>query len=468
MLSRPRHLRAVLALLVAGLTGAAPASASEPGRHSYAGTIDGAAFRVETPQRWNGRLVLYSHGYLPAGFPDFGVALTNRPPDRSESESWLLDHGYALAASQFSEKGIGYQVENALHEQLALLDWFDAHVGRPRETVATGQSLGAAIALLLAERHPGRIAGAATMCGAQDPLGTFNAELDVNFAIKTLLAPGQDIPLVRASDPGRSADLLAQAVEQAQATPQGRARLALAGALNNIVGWFSAHDPRPSDPLEWSREQATWIEQGYIRGRGPVARADLERRAGGNGLWNTGVDYARQLARSSQRALVVRAYRAAGLSLRRDVDRLARAPRIRADKQAIAYLYRYGVPTGRIAVPVITMHSIGDGGAVPDQERWYADLVGRAGRGHLLRQIYVDRGMHCSFSAADEIVELRTLFDRIDRGRWPDTSPARLNALDAELGRPYSLVLDFGTFQDAAMTPAFAPFTPPRPLRPSR
>jgi hypothetical protein len=76
--------------------------------------------------------------------------------------------------------------------------------------------------------------------------------------------------------------------------------------------------------------------------------------------------------------------------------------------------------------------------------------------------------MHCSFSAADEIVELHTLFDRIDRGRWPDTSPARLNALDAELGQPYSLVLDFATFTDAGMPPAFAPFTPPSPLRPSR
>jgi hypothetical protein len=36
---------------------------------------------------------------------------------------------------------------------------------------------------------------------------------------------------------------------------------------------------------------------------------------------------------------------------------------------------------------VITLHSIGDGGAVPDQERWYGDLVRRAGRADLLRQV---------------------------------------------------------------------------------
>ena len=458
--------RSVLVALAVCALGAAPASASE--HESYTGTIGGAAFRVAVPDQWNGRLVLYSHGYNPQGFRFPGIPLTNRPPDRSESEAWLLDHGYALAGSEFHDEGVGYQVENALHDQMAVLDWFDAHVGRPRATIATGQSLGAAIALLLAERHPDRFAGALTMCGAQDPVGTFNAELDVNVAVKTLLAPGQDIPLVRTSTPAQSAAALAQAVDTALTTPQGRARLALAGALNNIAGWYSALQPRPTDPDEWLRQQASWIRDAYILGRGPVARADIERRAGGNPFWNTGVDYRRQLARSSQRALVKRAYRAAGLSLRHDLARLDATPRIEADPKAVAYMYRYGVPTGRISVPVLTLHSIGDGGAVPDQERWYAGLMRRAGRGELLRQLYVDRGMHCSYSAADEIVAVRTLFGRIDTGRWPDTSPARLNAMTADLGPAYSLVLDFSTFSDGPMPPAFTTFTPPRPLRPSR
>lgn len=458
-----RILRAALALALLVLAlGASTAAAN--GRRTYTGAIDGASYRVEMPAHWNGTLVLYSHGYMPAGFPDFGIGLTNRPPG-TETEAWLLEHGYALAASQFKERGIGYQIENALQDQIALLDWFGAHVGRPRATVATGQSLGAAIALLLAERHPHRFAGVLTMCGAPDPYGTFNAELDVNFAIKVLLAPGEDIELVRAADPARSRDALAAAVERALATPQGRARLALAGALNNITGWYSAHQPRPAELTEWIRQQAAWIANAYVIGRGPVARADIERRAGGNPFWNTGVDYAVQLARSSQSELVRRAYRDAGLSLGRDLAQLARAPRIAADPRAAAYIRRYGVPTGRIIVPVATLHSVGDGGAVPDQERWYAGLVERAGRGELLRQMYVDRGMHCSFSAADEIVALRALLRRIESGRWPDTSPQRLNEAVSGLGEAYSRVLDFGTFQDAPMPPAFTSFVPPAPLR---
>ena len=104
----------------------------------------------------------------------------------------------------------------------------------------------------------------------------------------------------------------------------------------------------------------------------------------------------------------------------------------------------------------------------PDHERWYAAQVRRAGDPGKLRQLYVGRGNHCSFSAADELTELRTLFQRIETGRWPDTSPERTNQESAAFGDPFSLVLDLGTFTDAPMPPAFTEFTPPQPLRPSR
>src|SRR5918998_4748916 len=178
----------VLVAVLAGLlVGAQSASAQE--RRTHTGVLDGAKYRVEVPQKWNGTLVLYSHGYFPQGFPDFGVALTNRPPDRSETERWLLEHGYAMAASQYQDDGIGYQIHNALRDQIALLDWFDANVGKPQRTVAIGQSLGAAITDLLVERNAHGFDGAATMCSGHDPLGMFNAVLDINFAVKTLLAP---------------------------------------------------------------------------------------------------------------------------------------------------------------------------------------------------------------------------------------------------------------------------------------
>jgi hypothetical protein len=131
-------------------------------------------------------------------------------------------------------------------------------------------------------------------------------------------------------------------------------------------------------------------------------------------------------------------------------------------------MYRFGVPRGTAPVPTVTLHTTGDGGAVPDQERWYAAQVRRSGQPNRLRQLYIERGMHCSFSAAEEIVTLRSLFQRMETGRWPDTSPDRLNAAADAFGSLYHLVLDLGNFTQAPMPPAFTRFTPPVFLRPSR
>src|SRR4051812_37226584 len=270
MLRSLRNL-VLVAVLTGLLAGAGVAAAADPavhGRQSMTGTIAGADYRVELPEHWNGTLVLFSHGFLPPGFPVFpGVSLTNRFVG-AETETWLLDHGYALAASQFQDHGVGYQVASGMQDQMALLDWFETHVGHPRHTVATGQSLGANIALLLAEAHPDRFDGVATMCAADDGNATFNAALDMSFAIKTLLTPGaagQDIELVRASDPARSTELLAQAIEQALTPPEGRARLALTGALNNVAGWYFGHEPQPADMEQRIRQQAMWVENAYAK-----------------------------------------------------------------------------------------------------------------------------------------------------------------------------------------------------------
>jgi hypothetical protein len=468
---------AMAGLLMGLLVGGSPANAVAPGvavatgRHTYTGTIDGADFRVETPQRWNGTLVLFSHGNWPVGFPPpGGIWLSNRPPDRSGTEAWLLDNGYALAASNF--KGVtGFAMKDALQDQIALLDWFEANIGRPHRTVATGHSNGAAISALLAERNPHRFAGVATACGEFDPPGTLNTALDMLFAVKALLVPAdqQDIELVRAREPDRGNEVLSNAIRDAVTTPEGRARIALIAALGNIPGAYSAHEPAPRPGTEdWVRKQADWI-MGYIFFGGPKERADLERRAGGNPSFNTGIDYRRLLGESSQTELVRRAYRVTpGVDLNADLGRLNATPRIAADPAALSYMDQFALPTGRISMPFITVHTVQDGGAVAEHERWYAGQVRQHGNPANLRQVYVDRGMHCAFSDAEELVTLRALFERIDTGRWPNLSPRRLNAAAGEFTEPHHRVLDFPTFEDKIMPPAFTNFTPARFLRPSR
>jgi pimeloyl-ACP methyl ester carboxylesterase len=454
-----------LATLLAGGSVAHAATKANQGG-SFTGTIDGAEYRVEVPERWNGTLMLYSHGFFPPGldFPVPRVPVANA----DETEEWLLDHGYALAASEYQENGIGYQIESALGDQLALLDWFKAHIGRPHRTILVGQSLGATVATLLAERYPHRFDGVATVCGTYDPLATWNTTLDINFVVKTLLAPGEDIDLVRAGNPTASRDALLAAIDRLRDTPEGQARLALAAAVGNVTGWYTSLEPKPTELTEWISQQTQWVYFANVFGRGPVAMADIEQRAGGNPLWNVGVDYARQLARSSQREVVRQAYQAAGLDLREDLAALAAAPRIAPDPGAIRYMYRFGIPRGATPMPVISLHTTGDGGAPPHEERWYAQQVRRNGDPERLRQLYVERGGHCSFNAAEEVVTLRALLIKIDTGRWPNLSPRRLNPVANRFDPHFHQVLDLGTFDKQVLPPAFTSYTPPRPLRPSR
>ena len=148
-------------------------------------------YRVETPQHWNGTLILFSHGYVPAGVPiPPGIPLANR----ADTEQWLLDHGYALAGSDFRGR-TGLVVKEALEDQIALLDWFDATIGKPRRTIASGFSMGGGIATRLAERNPGRFDGVLAISGAQDMQATMNRGLDVTFAVRTLLTDDQRLQL---------------------------------------------------------------------------------------------------------------------------------------------------------------------------------------------------------------------------------------------------------------------------------
>jgi len=463
---KQRRWHTLVVLLVCLITGlgvaTGTAGAAEPGRHTYTGALDGADYRVETPRHWNGTLILFSHGYVPAGIPiPPGVPLANR----AETEQWLLDHGYALAGSDFQGR-VGMVLDKALDDQLALLDWFDSTIGKPRRTIASGLSMGGGIATRLAERYPGRFDGVLSISAGQDMQATMNRGLDVTFAVRTLLTDDQRLELVKAADPGHSVQVLRQAVQQALTTPAGRAKLALAGAIGGLPGWASAHQPQPADPVERIRQQEWWIESAYIVTLGPQGRSDIERRAGGNPSFNVGVDYTAELARSGQRDDVEQAYRAAGADVRDDLRRLADAPRIAPDPPALRWMYRFGVTAGTTPTPVVTLHGIAEGIVSPDA-RWYGERVRVAGHPDRLRQLYVGRGDHDPFSTADEVLALRTLLDRVETGRWPDTSPNTLNAQAATFTPQQQTVFDIFTSTEQVRPPAFTDQRPPRALRPS-
>jgi hypothetical protein len=426
------------------------------------GSIAGAPYQIDLPARWNRTLIVWSHGYEPGRDP--------RVDDLEPvTRGWLLSNGYAVAGSGYSSTG--WAVKDAYRDQIALLDLFTRRYGTPRLTIAVGESLGGLISAGLVERYPDHFSGALPMCGVlAGGTGPWNEALDAGFVAKTLLAPDSGLALVHVHDPGRNGALAQQIVTRALRTAAGRARVALAAAVADLPPWV---DPRRPDPSPRQLDQraanlASWLRTGipYALSYG---KSDIEARAGGNPSWNTGVNYASQLARSADRADVAALYRAAGLDLAADLAKLNRAPRILADPAAVAYVRATGDLTGHLRVPVLTLHTIGDGEAPVENEQAYTQLTQLAGSAALVRQLYIRRAGHCTFTAAERIIALQTLEQRIRTNHWSTLDPATLNHAATTLGPQVNVVTEIPyTNSNYPQTPAFTRYRPNPYLRFSR
>ncbi|MET8472204.1 prolyl oligopeptidase family serine peptidase [Streptomyces sp. NPDC006422] len=416
---------AVVALAATALPAPAVAAGSDTG-HVEGSLPSGAAYVMDVPAGWNGTVLLFSHGYNDVGTPN---PAENAPDDATKS--LLLKRGYALIGSSYATTG--WALPGAVDDQLATLSAFTDRFGAARRTVAWGLSYGGMVTTAIAERHPGRIDGSLSLCGlVHGGVANWNNTLDPVFALKTLLAPGSDVPLVDLPDQQaatRAADTMVAAVDKAQASPEGRARIALAAALHNIPGWNQESQARPA-PDDWDAQQANQYTavKGLLKVAAFNRRQDSEARSGGNTSWNTGVDYARLLARSSVRKEVTELYREAGLSLRSDLAALDRAPRVSADPDAVAWLRRTSTFTGKLEKPQFDVHTIGDPLVPVQTESALRRAVTAAGSASRLRQAYTDNAGHCTFSAAEQVAALHTLEDRIDTGAWHGTDPDALNA----------------------------------------
>ena len=444
----------------AGAAGAASAASSSCGGSGSVTTVngtlaDGAAYLLQCPPgAWNGTLYLYSHGYVAPGSAnpaqDVGDPVT---------AAWMLGHGYALAGSSYASTG--WAIAQALPDQINTLNAFGSLYGQPRTTVAWGHSLGGIITAGLLQDYPKRFNAALPMCGVlAGGVATWNTALDAEFAFQKLIDPA--VQTVNITNPAANLQAAEVAGAQAQATPQGRARLALVSALGDTPGWFTPLSPEPAatDYASQETNQFMWGSQVTF----PFVfafRAELEARAGGNPSWNTGVNYFTDLAKSADFKEVVALYRAAGLSLTKDLLTLNSAPRVKASPNAEAYLIKNIAFNGRISVPVLTMHTTGDGLVVPENEQAYRTAVDQAGRASLLRQVFVHRAGHCTFTPAETVTAVQTLENRLATGRWHVPSPGVMNAQAAALGPQFNIFTG-----GIATAPAFVSYAPARYLRP--
>jgi hypothetical protein len=419
------------------LTAAAPApdAAALTSGH-FAGTLaDGTTWIADVPANWNGTLLLYSHG--------FGPLVAADAPDPT-TQAALLARGYALAGSSYDPSGSEWALDTAVSDQFGTLQAVESGVlhGRPRQVLAFGTSMGGLISALEAQDGAGRIDGALTTCGiVAGGINLNEYQLDGEYALAQLLLPGQQVPLVRfasENDALATAATLQAAAVQAQQTAAGRARLALALAFLNVPAWdpsqaapAPANDPAAQEAAQYDVEfTGSFSTLDFIE----AARVSIDQADGGSANWTAGVNYAAVLARSPYAPEVAALYAAAGLSLRADLGDLTHNANITADPGAVRSLQQTSVPTGRLAVPELDLHTIGDQLVAVQQENFYARLARAAGDSSLLRQAFVASYGHCNFSPAELVAGVLALSHRVTTGHWDRVAePGSLNQVASGL-----------------------------------
>jgi hypothetical protein len=404
---------------------AAPAMAAST--HYTGTTSDGGGWIADVPSSWNGTVLLYSHGY--------GTLSAQDAPDPN-TQAALLSAGYALAGSGYDPNGSLWALGSAVRDQFQTLKAVEKTVlpARPTQVLAFGTSMGGLISALEDQQSNGRLDGALTTCGlVAGGIQLNNYQLDGEYAIDKLLAGGgaKLVNYTSQADAAGAAVTLNSAAAQAQDTPEGRARLALAMALMDVTTWA----PGQSMPgvYDYAAQEQEQYNEEFVAN--PVmlfvetGRQQIELAAGGNGGWDAGVNFAKLLSHSSYYAEVHALYQAAGLSLHDDLTTLTQGADIRASDRAIRWLEQTSVPTGRLQVPELDLHTISDQLVPVQQENYYHGLVRRAHDTSLLRQAFVERQEHCNFTPAELLAGVQAVQHRVSTGRWDSVAlPSSLEA----------------------------------------
>ena len=430
LVRRPRT--AVIVTAAAGLVAASAALALPSAAHAASGAApgsevtgtlaNGTTWVADLPRSWNGTLILYSHGFGPLTAAD--------APDPNTQAALLAD-GYALAGSSYDPNNSEWALDTAVSDQFGTLAAVESTVlpRRPAHVIAFGTSMGGLVSALEAQQGRGKIDGALTTCGIVGGGVNLNEyQIDGEYAIAQLLGnPGTQ--LVGFGNDGTAlatAAALTADAAQAQTTAAGQARLALAMAFLNVTPW-NGSDPAPvpsSDPAGQEAAQYGTLFGGSftILDFIELGRVSIDQADGGQATWDVGANFAEAFDRSPFRHEVAALYQTAGLSLRDDLATLTASTAIKADPAALRSLYQTSVPTGRLEVPELDLHTIGDNLVPVQNENYYRKLVDQAGSGDLLRQAYTESFGHCNFSPSELVAGVQALMHRVATGPWGDVA----------------------------------------------
>ena len=368
---------------------AATAAAASAQSH-FAGAIGpGSLYEIDVPANWNGNLVVYAHGLVPADAP---VVPPTNQDGFSQVRATLLAGGFAVAASSYSSNG--WALADAVRRTHQLSGLFASKVGHPHLTFLMGHSLGALAITKLVETHPGQYDGALAICG---PLGGALAEaayagdarVTFDFYFPGLL-PGTTffVPPGTVFDPAQG----------------GLFNVVLAAFLANpakLAQWASAAK------LPFANSTELLNSALYVVGFLVRFTNDLIEPVNGKIPYdNRNTVYQVNVADPLTNALL-----SAQLN--------AGVQRFDADPAALNYYERNYSPSGDIGIPVVTLHTLRDPGIPFSHETAFAATVSAAGESSHLLQIPIDRWGHCTMTPGETAAAFASLVQWVVTGIKP-------------------------------------------------
>jgi hypothetical protein len=390
-----------------------------------------AHYLIVMPAQWNHVLVLHAHGG-----PTLGEPQATRADEDIKRWAITVRAGYAWAGSVFRQGGVA--VTSAAEDTERLRRIFVEHVAKPRRTLLHGQSWGASVAAkaaeLAAERglrpypYDGLLLTSGVLAGGTR---SYDFRLDLRVVYQYLcnnhprpdepqyplwLGLPADSTLTRAELARRVDDCLGTAKPAAQRTPEQAAKLkTITDVIRIPATSVVAH-------LNW----ATWHFQDIA----------LVRAQGKPVFGNHRVRYTGSPDDAALNAGVLR---------------------YTPDAQAQAAFARDADLSGRIPVPVLTVHGIRDATAFVELQSAFRETMVAGGSGARLVQTYSDDADHSYLADPVYPALFAELLDWVEQGRkpTPHTVAARCVQMQMQFGPGCRLLPDY-------QPPPLAARVPPR------
>ena len=329
------------------------------------------------PPNWNGRLVIYAHGFVPLQAP-LDLPSDELTLDGTFVPNLFLSQGFAFATSSFHKNGLA--IEQGVEDLNRLLQHFKSMIspGSLQKVFITGASEGGLIALLLLERYPGKYDAGLALCapvgGSPDFISyvyDFRVVFDYFFPTVFTFPPNQP-----GEEPFGAVDV-----------PE-----------NAFLFWETVYIPRivaaltadPSGTAQLFKVTQAAIDKAELV-PGTTTALDL--------LFYSIFGTNDQIATAGGIPYDNRSTTYAGST--NDADLNAEVERIKSDGRARAYARRFYQPTGNLHGPLVTLHNTLDPVVPFQHEGTYSDLVAQKHKSAFLTPLPVSRYGHCNFTTQE-------------------------------------------------------------------